>query len=397
MEDKSLVLVVNPGSASRKYALYADGEQIATVFFEFENNKIISVLNYKDKKSTDTYDDDSLVDVSRYVMPLLKKKNIICESEVLNAIGIRVVAPSKRFTQDELVTDESVAALESLQERAPLHIKTALVEIKKLKTYFEETPIIIISDSAFHSTKPEWASRYGIDTEIADKYDIKRYGFHGISVGSVVCNLKKTSMLPSKVIICHIGSGSSITAVVDGKSVDTTMGYTPLEGLMMETRCGSIDPSAVMAIKRELKLEDNSVEEYLNKKCGLIGVSGKTGDVRQLLAAEEAGDERAALALKMYSYRIQQAIGQMAASMGGVDQLVFTATAGERSAPLRAKILDNLEYLGFVCDDELNKATFEPKELTDIGTTNSKPIIIICTDESSEIARRAKRFIEQLV
>lgn len=321
MGDKSLVLVVNPGSASRKYALYSDGDQIATVFFEFEDGKVISVLSHKDTKSTDTYDDDGLIDVSRYVMPLLKKKKIICESEKLSAIGIRVVAPSKRFTQDELVTDESVAALECLQERAPLHIKTALIEIKKLKTYFKETPIIIVSDSAFHTTKPEWASRYGIDTEIADKYDIKRYGFHGISVGSVVCNLKKASMLPSKVVVCHIGSGSSITAVVEGKSVETTMGYTPLEGLMMETRCGNIDPSAVMAIKRELSLEDNSVEEYLNKKCGLIGVSGRTGDVRQLLAAEESGDERATLALKMYSYRIQQAIGQMAASMGALISL----------------------------------------------------------------------------
>lgn len=395
MKKDSLVLVVNPGSASRKYALYNDGNKLATIHFEFEEGKVISKLSYNGQKFFDTYTDADLGTVSRYILPLLKKYQVITEDDAMSAIGIRVVAPSKRFAADQLADDSAITALENVQLRAPLHVGTVLAEIRQLKQNMPQIPIVIVSDSAFHSTKPEWAWHYGIDTELAEKHDIKRYGFHGISVGSVVRNLLQANMLPSKTIVCHLGSGSSITAVADGKSVETTMGYTPLEGLMMETRVGNIDPSAVVAIKRELQLQDNAVEEYLNKKCGLLGVSGSTNDVRQLLAKEEQGDARAKLALKMFTYRIQQAIGQMAASMGGADQLVFTATIGERSAPIRERVLENLGYLGFINNKMINDSVFEPTEPTNIGTSESKPIIVISTDESSEIARRAAGFINK--
>lgn len=393
MKKDSLVLVVNPGSASRKYALYNDGNKLATIHFEFEEGKVISKLSYNGQKFFDTYTDADLGTVSRYILPLLKKYQVITEDDAMSAIGIRVVAPSKRFAADQLADDSAIIALENVQLRAPLHVGTVLAEIRQLKQNIPQIPIVIVSDSAFHSTKPEWAWHYGIDTELAEKHDIKRYGFHGISVGSVVRNLLQANMLPSKTIVCHLGSGSSITAVADGKSVETTMGYTPLEGLMMETRVGNIDPSAVVAIKRELQLQDNAVEEYLNKKCGLLGVSGSTNDVRQLLAKEEQGDARAKLALKMFTYRVQQAIGQMAASMGGVDQLVFTATIGERSAPIRERILENLGYLGFINNKEVNDTLYEPTAPVNIGTADSKPIIVISTDESTEIARRAAEFI----
>lgn len=394
MSVRSLVLVVNPGSASRKYALYSDGTKLSTIHFEFEDGKVISKLSYKGQQFPDSYADADLSTVSRYILPLLNKYQVINADDVISAIGIRVVAPSKRFAADQLADDSAIAALENVQLRAPLHVGTVLSEIRQLKENVPQVPIVIISDSAFHSTKPEWAWHYGIDTELAEKHDIKRYGFHGISVGSVVRNLQQANMLASKTIVCHLGSGSSITAVVDGKSVETTMGYTPLEGLMMETRVGNIDPSAVVAIKRELQLEDNAVEEYLNKKCGLLGVSGSTNDVRQLLAKEKQGDDRAKLALKMFVYRIQQAIGQMAASMGGADQLVFTATIGERSMPIRERVLENLGYLGFFNNKEANDALFEPKEPTSIGTAESKPVIVISTDESSEIARRAAEYFD---
>ena len=196
-------------------------------------------------------------------------------------------------------------------------------------------------------------------------------------------------------IICHIGSGSSITAVIDGKSVETTMGYSPLEGLMMSTRSGSIDIAAALAIKRELQLDENGLEQYLNKKSGLIGVSGTSDDVRQLLASEEAGDERAKLALQLFVYRIQQSIGQMAASIGGVDALVFTATIGERSFIIRERILANLGYLGLQNDKIVNDNSFEPKEVTNVATTTSKPILVVATDESAEIAQRAGEFLQR--
>ena len=390
---ESLILVVNPGSASRKYGLFADGIRKANIHFEFVDDGVVGSVKYNGEKQSIKYEDTDLSNVSRYVLPLLHQYNIINESDNLSAIGIRVVAPSESFTQNRLLTDEVIAELSSLQQKAPLHITTALSEIQHLKTAFVGIPLIAISDSAFHNTKPVWAQHYAIDTELADKFGIKRYGYHGVSVSSVIRRLIEVNQLKLKMIICHIGSGSSITAVVDGKSVETTMGYSPLEGLMMSTRSGSIDVAAALAIKRELQLDENALEQYLNKKSGLIGVSGTSDDIRQLLASEETGDERAKLALKLFVYRIQQAIGQMAASMGGVDALVFTATIGERSFIIRERILANLGYLGLQNDKAANDNTFEPKEITNVAIATSKPILVVATDESAEIALQTKEYL----
>jgi len=391
---ESLVLVVNSGSASRKYALFSGSEKKASIHFEFVDGKIEANVQYEDKKYLVNYEDSDLISVSRYVLPLLREHKIIGEQDKIDAIGIRVVAPSKQFMQDELFTKDVESGLISVEQRAPLHITIVLAEIKQLEVNFGGTPIIIISDSAFHATKPAWAWHYGIDTELSEKYDIRRYGYHGISVGSIVRNMTELNILSPKTIVCHLGSGSSLTAVGEGKSVDTTMGYTPLEGLMMATRSGTIDVSAALAIKRELQLSDDKLESYLNEKGGLLGVSGTSNDIRQLLDSEEAGDERAKLALKLFVYRIQQSIGQMAASLGGVDAIVFTATVGERSAPIRGRILDNLGYLGFDYDRQVNEQAFEPREPVDLGQEGSKPIYVIATDEVAEIARRTILYIE---
>lgn len=394
MLNKSLILVVNPGSASRKYGLYSDGNKLADVKFEFENGKVISILGSSDKKYQTNHDDSDLSAVSRYILPLLRHYKVISEVDKITAIGIRVVAPSIRFTKDQLVDEESIAALTVVQQCAPLHVGTALAEIQQLKNYFTETPIVIVSDSAFHTTMPQWASQYGVDIELTDKLGIKRYGYHGISVGSVVRVLKDKYLLAPKTIVCHLGSGSSITAVVDGKSIETTMGYTPLEGLMMQTRCGTMDISAALAIKRALRFTDDELEGYLNKQAGMAVISNTSGDVRGLLEADAAGDEKSKLALKMFVYRVQMAIGQMAASMGGVDQLVFTATIGERSMPVRERILENLSYLGFINNKKINESVYEPVEPINIGAADSKPVIVISTDESTEIARRAAEYIK---
>jgi acetate kinase len=268
-----------------------------------------------------------------------------------------------------------------------------LSEIKQIKSAFAGIPLIAISDTAFHSTKPDWAWYYGIDLDLADKFGIRRYGYHGVSVGSVVWHLQTNKLLSPKTIICHLGSGSSVTAVENGKSIETTMGYSPLEGLIMASRSGSIDVSAALAIKRELQLSDDGLEQYLNKKSGLLGISGTSNDIRQLLVSEKQVDKKAELALKMFVYRVQQAIGQMAASLGGVDCLVFTATVGERSDVIRERILDNLGYLGFIYDKNLNNQTFEPATATNLAVVPGKPILVISTDEAAEIARRAEQFI----
>jgi len=392
MASKLLILVVNPGSSSRKYALFTDGQKSANINFEFEDNKVIGKVEYEGKKYPIDCDDADLSGVSSHILPLLHEHKIISEADELTAIGIRVVAPVMRFTKDELLTDEVEAALEVIKQKAPLHITTVLAEIKRIKNHFPSTPLIAISDTAFHATKPSHAWYYGIDTKFADTSGIKRYGYHGISIGSIVHYLTKKSLLTPKTIICHLGSGSSITAVQDGKSVETTMGYSPLEGLMMASRSGNIDVSAALAIKRELGLTDNGLEQYLNKQSGLLGVSGSSNDVRQLLISEGKGDKRAKLALDIFIYRIQQSIGQMAASMNGVDSVIFTGTIGERSSIVRERILGHMQYLGFICDNEINNNTFEPAD-ANIAISDSKPALVVSTDEAAEIARRTKQYI----
>lgn len=394
MSKEPLILVVNPGSSSRKYALFAGGEKKANIHFEFEDNIVIGKIEYDGTKNAIDCDDADLMAVSRHILPLLHKHKVIADDENLTAIGIRVVAPVMRFTKDELMTDEVEAALEAVQQKAPLHITTVLAEIKQIKDHFPSTPLIAISDTAFHVTKPKHAWYYGIDVKFADESGIKRYGYHGISIGSVVHMLKEKGLLAPKTIICHLGSGSSLTAVEDGKSVETTMGYSPLEGLIMATRSGSIDVSAALAIKRELGLTDDGLEQYLNKQSGLLGISGSSNDIRQLLASEEQGDERAKLALDLCAYRIQQLIGQLAASMDGADCLVFTGTVGERSIVMRNRILSRLGFLGFSADSKLNEEAFEPKEPANVAVESAKPVLVVSTDESAEIARRAAMYIE---
>lgn len=393
MSSEPLILVVNPGSSSRKYGLFANGEKRANINFEYEDNKVIGKVEYEGLKYQIDCDDTDLSGVSRHILPILHERDIISDKDELSAIGIRVVAPVMRFTKDELLTDEVEAVLESIQQKAPLHITTVLAEIKQIKNHFPSTPLVAISDTAFHSTKPAHAWYYGIDTKLADESGIKRYGYHGISIGSIVHYLTEKSLLASKTIICHLGSGSSITAVHNSKSVETTMGYSPLEGLLMASRCGNIDVSAALAIKRELGLTDDGLEQYLNKQSGLLGVSGSSNDIRQLLTSEENGDKRAKLALDLFVYRIQQSIGQMAASMNGVESIVFTGTIGERSSIIRERILSRLEYLGFTCNKEINDNTFEPSDVN-IATDTSKPVLVVSTDEAAEIARRAESYIK---
>jgi len=363
MATTALTLVVNPGSASRKYAVFSGEYEWARIHFEFVDGRIVGTIEHAGEQQSTGYDDTDFSAVSRYILPLLHQYSVISDTDTVATIGIRVVAPGQRFMQDELVTSQTETALEAVQQKAPLHITTVLSELKQLETYFPGVPIVAISDSAFHLSKPPWASYYGIDIELAEKFDIKRYGYQGISVGSVVRSLDSHDQLLPKTIVCHLGSGSSITAVGHGKSVDTTMGYSPLEGLVMASRSGTIDVSAALAIKRESQLTDDGLEQYLNKQSGLSGVSGSSNDIRQLLVSEEEGDAKAHLALKIFVYRAQQAIGQMAASLGGADCLVFTATIGERSNIIRDRILDGLGYLGFTHDTVVNDRTFEAAEI----------------------------------
>lgn len=388
MTQSNLIFIVNPGSASRKYALFRHGKKIASLFFELVDDQLTAVLDYNGNKIKRTYKNAQLRTASRHVLPLLHEYKLVDDGEKFDAIGIRIVAPSVRFTRDHLITLQLERELDSLRQETPLHIQVALIEIKQLRAHFHGTPIIAVSDSAFHTTQPDYAHYYGVDTKLVKKLGIERYGYHGISVGSIVDRLKRQGMLMPKTIVCHLGSGSSVTAVLNGKSIDNTMGYSPLEGLMMATRSGSIDPTAALVIRHELNLTDNGLEQYLDKKSGLLGVSGSSSDIRQLLESEANGDERAHLALDMFVYRVQQAIGQMAASLAGANCLVFTGTVGERSYVIRERIMKRLEFLGFECDKNFNNNTYEPTIIANIASNKSKPILVVATDEMLELNNR---------
>ena len=385
-----LILITNPGSSSRKYALYQGTEFLCSLHFEFEGKNVVCTLKRADgtkKKLKETF--KTLTSTVSHLNQILTDEGYLGGVSKLDAILARTAAPGEYFSQDHIVDDECLKQLEIGKKAAPLHIPVVAGEIEHFVKAFDGTPIITISDSGFHNARPDLMKYYAFDTELADKHGIKRWGFHGLSVGSIVEYMKSQDILPEKLIVCHIGSGSSVTAVYNGKSHDTTMGYTPLEGVMMSTRTGSIDVAAALAIKRALHYtSDESLEKYLNKECGLLGVSGQTDDMREILRLRDEGDKRGTFAHALYIYRLQAAIGQMAASLGGVDAIVYTATIGERNAFIRHEITQKLAYLGLELDSAKNEGDLVERH-TDISADSSKPVWVIRTDEFEEMIRRA--------
>ncbi len=390
-----LILVANPGSASRKYALYeGDGlTLLAELHFETEKSRVICSLdNGKQTRSIDTAV-TQITDAAKEVEAILQQQDVLAEGDTITAIGLRVVAPSAFFMQDHLMTDDIVEKLRAVEHLAPLHIAATLNEITILKEQFADTPIVGVSDSAFHRTKPSYAWNYGIDIHDADRLDIKRFGYHGLSTSIAIDELWNRGKLPPKVIVCHLGSGSSITGVFHGRSIDTTMGFTPLEGVIMATRSGSIDYGAVRALKAGLDLDDEQLEEYLQHKGGLMGLAG-SNDIRELLDREAAGDQLANLALTTLIHSIHKAIGSMLVALNGCDLLVFTGTVGERSPRIRRRIVSHLEFADFALDKDQNNGCTEPEEFTSIAeAAKSKPIIVVPTNEGLEIARHASRVV----
>lgn len=397
MKDNRLILITNPGSSSRKYALYKGGELVCSLHFEFEGKGIIctlakadgskKVLKQKFKELTST-----VANINR----ILTEEGFLGGMVKLDAILARVACPGEYFTKDHIVDEEYLKALDKARKRAPLHVPVVAAEIEHFVKSFKGTPILAISDSSFHADRPDLMKYYAFDTDLADKADVKRFGYHGLSVGSIVNYMKSEDILPEKLIVCHLGSGSSVTAVFDGKSLDTSMGYTPLEGLMMATRSGNIDPAAALRIKHYLNYEsDEGIEKYLNKKAGLLGVSGASDDMREILRLRDEGDKKGTFAHAMFVYKVQSLIGQMAASLGGVDAIVFTATIGERSDEIRRTVTQKLNYLGFAIDDAKNVAEQEGRH-ADISADGSKPVWVIRTDEFEEMIRRATALLDGL-
>ncbi len=354
-------LVVNAGSASKKYALYEQESELFRAHFEMEGGHFIISFGAGNKMEKADLASDDYGRSADYLVRLLMDGGYINAKEDIAAIAFRVVAPGRFFAENKLIDDNYQRRLAELYQMAPLHIGATFDEIKQFTEIFSNIPFVAISDSAFHKNLPLAARTYALAASDAEQLDIYRCGYHGISASSIVATIQKTMpALPSRVIICHLGSGVSITAVKDGQSFDTSMGFMPIEGVPMATRVGDIDVGAVTYLAKQKSLSIDELDIYLNKQCGLLGVAGlKSGGVRELIELEKQGNERARLALEMFVYAIKKYIGAYTTAMGGLDLLVFTATIGERSALIRSRVCCGLECLGIKIDEEKNNNLIE--------------------------------------
>lgn len=393
-----LVLIANPGSASRKYALYRGEELLASLHFEFVDNKpICNLRDAADNKTPVKIDLAKLDQAVSLIQGILVDHKYLHADETFDAIIVRIAAPGDYFTEDHIVDGEFFKQLEVAKKNAPLHAPVTAAEIEHLSKAFKGIKIVAVSDSAFHAGKPKLMQYYPFDTELADKHGLKRYGYHGLSVASLVRYMKENDLLADKVIVCHIGSGSSVSAVYKGESMDNSMGFSPLEGVMMSTRAGSLDVAAALRIKQYLNLDDDGLEKYLNKQAGLLGVTGFTDDMRLAVqACDEDSNARASFAIALYVHRIQCLVGQMSAEMNGVDAIVFSGTVGERGYEIRLPIMEKLGYLGFKLDAEKNNATYLEAGHANVAlNTDDKPIYVIRTDEARQMVHAANQLLDK--
>ena len=312
---------------------------------------------------------------------------VIRSLDEINAVGHRVVHGMEYFNKSVLITPEVIEKVKECYPVAPLHNPANIIGIEAILDLLPGVPQVGVFDTAFHQTMPAQAYMYALPYETYEKYGVRRYGFHGTShryVSARACEYLGLDPQNSKLITCHIGNGGSITAVLNGKSIDTSMGLTPTEGLMMGTRVGDVDPGALVYLMKEMGLDANGLEKMIQKQSGVLGVSGISNDMRDIEAGIENGDERAKLAMDMYNYRILKYIGAYAAVLDGVDAIVFTGGVGENQWGTRKWLCDHLGYLGVKIDDEANKVRGEEKV---ISAPDSKvTVVVIPTDEELVIA-----------
>ena len=389
------ILVINSGSSSLKYQLI-DMETEAVLAKGLCERIGIANSNfiYKAKGTTveQQIDMPSHSVAVRLVLDKLtdKKVGVISSMSEIDGVGHRVVASGEAFKKPTLVTPEAMELMEEIKDLAPLHNPAAIVGVKACLAEMPNTPMVLVFDTGFHFTMPDYAYMYAVDYEHYEKYKIRRYGAHGTShkfVAEEAAKYLKKDISKLKIITCHLGNGSSITAVDGGKCIDTSMGFTPLAGVPMGTRSGDIDYAAAEYIAKKEGMNVSEMLTYLNKKCGMLGVSGVSSDFRDLSAAAESGNYRAKLALQMFAYATKKYIGAYAAALNGVDAIVFTAGVGENDDQVRAAALKDMDYLGVKLDLKKN-ASCPRGEISEIQAKDSKvKILVIPTNEELAIAR----------
>lgn len=389
---KMKILVINAGSSSLKYQFIdIDTKQVLAKGL-CERIGIDGKLTQKVSGKENFVRQDPMnnhADAIKMVIEALTDQDVgvISDMKEIDAVGHRVVHGGEIFSASVVIDDKVMDALEQCVELAPLHNPANIIGIEACAAIMPGVPQVAVFDTAFHQTMPKEAYMYALPYEMYTKHKIRRYGFHGTShkyVSGRAAELLGKKPEDLKIITLHLGNGSSITAVDGGKSVDTTMGFTPLAGVAMGTRCGDIDPAIVTYLMEKENLDAKGVNDLMNKQSGVFGISGLSSDFRDLESAAENGDEKAQLALDMFAYTVKRYVGAYAAVMGGVDAIVFTAGIGENTAMMRAMITEGLEFMGIKIDAEKNKVRGEEKDISaDDATVKT---LVIPTDEEMMIA-----------
>ena len=396
------ILVVNCGSSSVKYQLInmKDESVLAQGLVEriaIEGSILTQKVAGKDKYIVKTPMQNHKEAIKIVLDALVDETHgVIKNMNEINAVGHRVVHGGEKYSESVLVNDEVMANIEECVKLAPLHNRPNIIGIEACKSLMPNVPMAVVLDTAFHGTLPEKAFIYPIPYEFYENNAIRKYGFHGTShkyVSNKVAEVLNKDIKDLKIITCHIGNGASVTAVKGGKSIDTSMGFTPLAGVAMGTRCGDIDPAVVLYMITELGYSAEEVSNILNKKSGVLGVSGVSSDFRDVKeAAYIKGDPKSLLALDIFHYRIKTTIGAYIAAMGGVDVIVFTAGVGENSDVNRKGILEGLECFGIELDEEKNKVN---GELTEISKDSSKvKVYVVPTNEELMIAKETMQLLK---
>ena len=386
------ILVINAGSSSLKYQLInmKDESVLAKGLVErigIEGSNLVHKYGGKELKVVQPLANH--VEAIGLVLNALTQGEgaVIKDMSEILAVGHRVVHGGEKFAESTLITDEVMQAIKENAALAPLHNPPNIMGIEACKKVMPDTPMVAVFDTAFHQTMPPHAYLYGLPLDYYNRLKVRRYGFHGTShryVAARALELLGKPVEDTKIITCHLGNGSSLTAVQGGKSVDTSLGLTPLEGVVMGTRSGSIDPAIIQFVMESEGLDIDEMMEVLNKQSGLTGLSGRSSDMRDVRNGADEGDAKCQMALKVWAYGIRKYIGAYAAAMGGLDALVFTAGIGENDWNARADILEGLEFMGIEFDAALND---QLREEADIATPDSKVrIFVIPTDEELAIA-----------
>lgn len=399
-----IIFVVNCGSSSIKYRLLnMNGEQVLAKGLIERIGMEGSVLKHTPtgKYTVDISAEipDHSVGIQMALDALTNEEyGVIDSMDEIDAVGHRVVHGGERFTDSVLISDDVLNGIEACAEIAPLHNPPNLYGIKACMRLMYNTPQVAVFDTAFHQTMPKVAYLYGLPYEMYVKYGLRRYGFHGTShkyVAQQAAEMMGEHMSDLRFITCHLGNGASIAAIKYGKSIDTSMGYTPLEGLVMGTRSGEIDPAIIPFLMEKENMNAQQIDDYLNRRSGILGISGLSSDFRDLESAANRGDERSQLAIDIFAYKVKKYIGGYVAAMGGVDAIIFTAGLGENSPFMRDKICNGLEYLGTRIDPELNKLRGKQMEIS-IKRARVK-IFVIPTNEELVIARDTLNICRRII